>query len=130
MIKQILTLILTALLTGGGSWFLKGCENDKVVQQLEKKIQNKADTLGLKNDTLKVLKFKVIQLQEADSSNKFFIKEKEKVLLEQRGIISKQSNELFSLRKWKADAEDDGIITPDTVKIKKRFLRKGYKVIK
>lgn len=130
MIKRILILVLSTLLSGAGSYIFKGCENDKEVAVLKKTITLMSDSSSKRKDSIRVLKHDVDKLKQADSSNRFFIAGKEKVLIEQRNIIRTQDKELVYLRRWKADAEVDGIITPDTVKIKKRFLRKGYKVIK
>lgn len=129
MIKRILILVLSTLLSGVGSYIFKGCENDKEVRVLKETIIFLADTLKTQKDSTRMLKHEVDKLKQADSSNRFFINEKEKVLIEQRNIIRTQDKELVYLRRWKADAEDDGIITPDTVKIKKRFFRKGYRII-
>ena len=129
MIKRILILILSTLLSGVGSYIFKGCENDKEVSAYKRTIKLISDSIDKQKDTIQVLKFEVENLMQADSSNRFFIGEKEKVLIEQRNIIRNQNKEIVYLRSWKADAEDDGIITPDTVFMKKRFFRKGYKVI-
>lgn len=130
MIKRILILVASTLLSGAGSYIFKGCENDKEVAVLKKTITLMSDTLTKQKDSTGMLKHEVVKLKQADSSNRFFIAGKEKVLIEQRNIIRTQDKELVYLRMWKADGEADGIITPDTVKIKKRFLRKGYKVVK
>lgn len=130
MIKRILILVLSTLLSGAGSYIFKGCENDKEVAVLKKTITLMSDSSSKRKDSIRVLKHDVDKLKQADSSNRFFIAGKEKVLIEQRNIIRTQDKELVYLRRWKADAEADGIITPDTVKVKKRFFRKGYKVVK
>jgi len=130
MIKKLLILVASTLLSGAGSYIFKGCENDKEVAVLKKTITLMSDTLTKQKDSTGMLKHEVVKLKQADSSNRFFIAGKEKTLIEQRNIIRTQDKELVYLRRWKADAEIDGIITPDTVKIKKRFFRKGYKVIK
>lgn len=129
MIKRILILVLSTLLSGAGSYIFKGCENDKEVAVFKKTITLMSDTLTKQKDSTGMLKHEVVKLKQADSSNRFFIAGKEKVLIEQRNIIRTQDKELVYLRRWKADAEADGIIT-DTVKVKKRFFRKGYKVVK
>lgn len=130
MIKRLAILLLSTLLSGAGSYIFKGCENDKEVAVLKESITLMSDTISDQKDTLYLLKANVVRLEQADSSNRFFIAKKENLLIEQRNIIRTQDKELVYLRRWKADAEADGIITPDTIKIKKRFLRKGYKVIK
>lgn len=130
MIKRILILVFSTFLSGTGSYIFKGCENDKEVAVLKKTITFMSDTLTKQKDSTGMLKNEVMKLKQADSSNRFFIAEKEKVLIEQRNTIRTQDKELVYLRRWKADAEADGIITPDTVKVRKRFLRKGYKVVK
>jgi hypothetical protein len=130
MIKRILILVLSTLLSGAGSYIFRGCENDKEVAVLKKTITLMSDTLTKQKDSTGMLKHEVVKLKQADSSNRFFIAGKEKVLIEQRNILRNQDKELVYLRRWKADAEADGIITPDTVQVKKRFLRKGYKVVK
>lgn len=130
MIKKILILIVSTFLSGAGSYIFKGCENDKEVAVLKKTITLISDTLVKQKDSTVMLKHEVVKLKQKDSSNQFFINEKEKVLIDQRNIIRTKDNELVYLRKWKADAEEDGIITPDTVRVRKKFLRKGYKVVR
>lgn len=130
MIKRLAILLISTVLSGAGSYIFKGCENDKEVAVLKKTITFMSDTLTKQKDSTGMLKNEVMKLKQADSSNRFFIAEKEKVLIEQRNTIRTQDKELVYLRRWKADAEADGIITPDTVKVRKRFLRKGYKVVK
>lgn len=130
MMKRILILVLSTVLSGAGSYIFKGCENDKEVAVFKETITLMSDTLTKQKDSTGMLKHEVVKLKQADSSNRFFIAEKEKVLIEQRNIIRTQDKELVYLRRWKADAEADGIITPDTVKVRKRFFRKGYKVVK
>ena len=84
---------------------------------------------GSLNTYLKPLTLSFIKSEDGTTWDKIVTDSRENIVLEQRNIIRNQDKEIVYLRSWKSDAEDDGIITPDTVFMKKRFFRKGYKVI-
>lgn len=128
--KRILIWATILLLTNAGSYVFRSCQSLGEITDLKVAVKLKADTLIIVRDSVVLLKFLNFKLKQSDSSNRFFIGEKEKVLIEQRNIIRANNTELIALRKWKLDAETDGVITPDTVKLKKRWFRKGYKILK
>lgn len=128
--RKILIWATTLLLTNVGSYFFRGCQSAGEITDLKVAVNLKKDSLVVVRDSVVLLKFLNSKLKQLDSSNRFFIGEKEKLLMEQRNIMRANNTELIALRKWKLDAEADGIITPDTVKVKKRWFKKGYKVLR
>ena len=136
MINRIFILLASVIITGASTYIYKSWQAKAELKHLKQIIKNKADTLKYQKDTITIQQLNIRHLAQKDSLNQLISAGKENTLLEQRNLLRKLETErkeaatkLKTCEKWKADAQDDGIITPDTIRVKKRFLRKGYKVV-
>lgn len=146
--NRIIIWLASIVLSGAGSYIFKGCEtkdkikelehNSEVVNTLlEKSLTAFNDTVNTLNHNLRLTKLDNMRLYQLDSANKFFIREKEKVLFDVRNLyldamkrIADLNYQVAALEAWKEDAKDGVIITPpDTVKVKKRWFKPGYKIV-
>ena len=137
MINRIFILLASVIITGASTYIYKSWQAKAELKHLKQIIKNKGDTLKFQKDTITIQQLNIRHLAQKDSLNQLLAKGKERTLLEQRNLLRRSETErkeaiinLKSCEKWKADAQDDGIITPDTIRVKKRFLRKGYKIVK
>ena len=136
MIKRIFILLASVIITGASTYLYQGWQAKAQLKHLKQIIKNKGDTLKYQKDTIIIQQLNIRHLAQKDSLNQLLAEGKENTLLEQRNLLRKLETErkeaitkLKACEEWKADAQDDGIITPDTIRVKKRFLRKGYKVV-
>lgn len=135
--NRILIWLASIFLTGAGSYFFKGCETDKEIGALTKTVKSLNDSISAQRHEIRLVRLDNSRLYQLDSANRFFISEKEKLLLEMRNLyrdanarMSDLNYRLTACEEWKEDAQDGIIVERDTVRVKKRFLRKGYKIIK
>ena len=129
-IDRILLFLASVIVTGASAYVFRGCEAQAEIKGLERLIALKDDTLMARKDTLVVLRFSNAQLRQSDSLHRFFIGEKERLLLEMRDLNREANLRLKVCERWRADAEDDGVITPDTVIVRRRWFGRGFKVVK
>ncbi len=122
--KRILIWATTLLVTNAGSWLFRGCE----ISRQRDEIKVYAATIKKDSVLKSELSSEVEKFRQKDLSNQFFIDSKETVLIQMRNINREQNKELIYLREWKHKAEINGIIT-DTVRVKKRLFRKGFKIV-
>jgi hypothetical protein len=121
--KRFLIFALTLVLTNLGNWIFRGCE----VSKLNDLIKVQKDEIKLDSVVIAEMRFEIDKLKQKDSSNQFFINQKELVMIQLRNDNRDTKKKLLDCERWREDAKD-GVVT-DTVRVRKRLFRKGFKIL-
>lgn len=127
--NRLLIFAIVLVLTNGASYITRFFQTNNEIKDLKKTVSTTKKALSNARDSVQVFEFLNYNLRQSDSMSRVLNLEKNRIMLDQRSQISETKQALKLCETWKAEAADGVVTVYDTVRVKKRFLRKGYKIV-